>query len=49
MQIGFSIAIFSIGAFASFMKKSIASCCLQSAFFFSKCLAQDTAICVHGG
>ena len=46
---GFSIAILSIGAFASFIKKSILFCWLQSAIFRAKCLDQDTAKSVHGG
>jgi hypothetical protein len=49
MQTGFSIAILSIGAFISFIKKSILLCCLQSAIFFAKCLAQLTAKSVQGG
>jgi hypothetical protein len=37
---GFSIAILSMGALTIAIKKSIHSCCLPSAIFFAKCLAQ---------
>lgn len=49
IQIGFSIAIFSIGAFASFIKNSIALHCLPSFIFSGNQRDQETARSVHGG